>query len=386
MERLRADELLEKYKNNTQTEQEGLEFDSWCSKYDESTESFVKEDIFEEIKHDVKERLPVFNSSTQKKTDKKDEFTTLVLRRNRMPLATKILLVAASIAIIGTIYTLITVKEVPISKRYANDIKPGSNKATLTFQNGKTIELSAAKSGIVIDASKLAYNDGTLINNEQAQAFTVSTPLGGTYQVKLPDGSNVWLNAGSSLTYDPYLKGKEQYRNVKLSGEAYFEVAKDKKHPFIVTTDKQKIEVLGTHFNVSAYIDDLSNKTSLLEGSVKVAPLTTTGTETKGLILKPGQQSEINTKGISVQEVDATEAIAWKNGDFSFTGENLENIMQKISRWYDVEVTYSDKQLLNKPFSGVISKYEKVSQVLCLLEATGEVKFKINGKKITVMP
>lgn len=306
-----------------------------------------------------------------------------VIRKINWPL--NILLTAAAIVILATVSTLLFKRIEPSPTRFATDINPGGNKAILTFQNGKSIELSAAKSGIVIDASKLAYNDGTLINNEQAQAFTVSTPLGGTYQVRLPDGSNVWLNAGSSLTYDPSLKGEAQYRNVKLSGEAYFEVAKDKKRPFVVTTDKQRIEVLGTHFNISAYIDDLSIKTTLLEGSVKVAPLTT-GSETKGIILKPGQQSEINSKGISVREVDPTEAIAWKNGDFSFNSESLQSIMQKVSRWYDVEVEYANKQLINKPFSGVISKYEKVSQVLCLLEATGEVKFKINGKKITVMP
>lgn len=296
-----------------------------------------------------------------------------------------ILLAAAAIAIVGTFTTLLLKKPEPIPMRFTTDINPGGNRATITLQNGKKIELSDGKSGIVIDASKLAYNDGTLINNEQAQTFTVSTPRGGTYQVQLPDGSKVWLNAASSLTYTSPLKGQEKYRNVKLSGEAYFEVMKDKNHPFVVTTDKQKIEVLGTHFNVSAYNDELSVKTTLLEGSVKVAPITTTGNTTKGITLQPNQQSEISANGISVHTVYADDVIDWKNGEFSFSSESLESIMKKVSRWYDVEVVYTDKQIGNKPFSGFISKYEKVSQVLCLLEATGEVKFKINGKKITVM-
>ncbi|SDK10792.1 FecR family protein [Pedobacter sp. ok626] len=363
--------FVKKYNSGIATSSEQDIVESWHLKdlEDKGKYTIVPEKDIDEANEAVWKNLPGNSAIT---------------RKINWPL--NILLTAAAIAILATVSTLLFKNADPVPARFATDINPGGNKAILTLKNGKTIELSAAKSGIVIDASKLAYNDGTLINNEQAQAFTVSTPLGGTYQVKLPDGSKVWLNAGSSLTYDPYLKGKEQYRNIKLSGEAYFEVAKDKKHPFVVTTDKQKIEVLGTHFNISAYIDDLSNKTSLLEGSVKVAPLTTTGSETKGLILKPGQQSEINSKGISVQEVDPTEVIAWKNGDFSFTSESLESIMQKVSRWYDVEVTYTNKKLGNKPFSGVISKYEKVSQVLCLLEATGEVKFKINGRKITVMP
>ncbi|TCC87854.1 FecR family protein [Pedobacter hiemivivus] len=303
-------------------------------------------------------------------------------RRINWPL--NILLTAAAIAIIGTATTLLFKKAAPAPIQFATDIYPGGNRATLTLQNGKTIQLSDTKSGIIIDASKLTYNDGTFINNEQAQAFTVSTPRGGTYQVQLPDGSSVWLNASSSITYNPALKGQEQYRSVKLSGEAYFEVAKDKNHPFVVTTDKQRVEVLGTHFNVSAYNDDLSVSTTLLEGSVKVAPLTTTGVS-KEIILKPNQQSEFDANGITVHAVYADDVIDWKNGSFSFASESLESIMKKISRWYDVEVVYTDKQVGDKPFSGAISKYEKVSQVLCLLEATGEVKFKINGRKITVM-
>jgi transmembrane sensor len=299
----------------------------------------------------------------------------------------QILLVAATVAVIGSVWTILFTKNASTSITYSNDVNPGGNRAVLTLQNGKKIQLSEAKEGIIIDASKLTYNDGTLINNGYSETFTISTPRGGTYQVYLPDGSKVWLNAASSLTYSmTSLRERDGRRQVRLTGEAYFEVAKDKKHPFTVTTDKQKIEVLGTHFNVSAYRDELAVKTTLLEGSVNVAPLTNSSNAAKGIILKPNQESDLNSSGIKVTNVDASQAIAWKNGEFSFANEKLEVIMQKIARWYDVEVIYADRKTANKPFSGTISKYKNVSEVLKLLEVTGEVHFEIEGRRIKTMP
>lgn len=312
----------------------------------------------------------------------------MILQRNlnfiTWPL--RLLLIAATVAIVGSIWTVLFTRPNYQQASYSNDVDPGGNKALLTLQNGKSIPLSDAQSGVVIDASKLSYNDGTLINNESAETFTVSTPIGGTYQVRLPDGSTVWLNAASSITYNAPGNNNQAYRNVSLKGEAYFEVSKDKDHPFIVSTQQQSVEVLGTHFNISAYSDDQSVKTSLLEGSVRVSPIAVRGSATKDILLKPNQQSVLNSNGIYVAKADMNEAIAWKNGEFAFANENLENIMQKVARWYDVEVIYTDKKLAVKPFSGTISKYKKVSQILCLLEATKEVSFKIEGRRITVMP
>ncbi|SDL16511.1 FecR family protein [Pedobacter sp. ok626] len=365
--------LIDNYQNGNCTQREAQQLENW---YNEKANNNPDREFPENFWQEKEEGLQQILGFEPGKEGKGSVIN--------WPL--NILLIAATLAIVGTFSTMFfkRIGVVPITQQM-NDVDPGGNKATLTLQNGKRIQLSDAKTGIVVDASKLTYNDGTLINNEQAQSFTISTPRGGTYQVRLPDGSTAWLNAASSLTYNPSLKGEEQYRNVKLSGEAYFEVAKDKKHPFVVTTDKQRIEVLGTHFNVSAYNDELSVKTTLLEGSVKVAPFTTTGSDTKEVILKPNQESEITSSGISVHKVYADDAIDWKNGEFSFTRERLGSIMRKIARWYDVDIIYTDKQIVNRTFSGFVSKYKKASQVLCLLEQTGDVKFKIEGRRITVM-
>ncbi|MCX2449945.1 DUF4974 domain-containing protein [Pedobacter sp. PLR] len=305
------------------------------------------------------------------------------IRRRNWPL--NLLLIAASIVVVCGLFTVLFTKETN-SINYAGDVKPGGNKAVLTLESGKEIELSEAKTGIVVDASKLTYNDGTVINNEQSKTFTISTPRAGTYQVRLPDGSVAWLNAASSLTYSPPLKGEGGSRRVKLIGEAYFEVAKDKEHPFVVSTAKQMVTVLGTHFNINSYTDEQAVKTTLLEGSVRVAILSASGSPVSGetKILKPGMLALNSGNAIEVKQVDPGLAIAWKNGEFAFKNESLENIMKNVSRWYDVEVVYEDPQAKAKLFGGSISRFEKVSKVLCMLELTGDVKFKIAGKKIIV--
>lgn len=298
-----------------------------------------------------------------------------------------ILLVAASIAFIGGTYTYLQKKDPVASQSYSTDVSPGGNRALLTLENGKKIQLSDSKTGIVVDASKLTYNDGTLIDNEKSQSFTVSTPRGGTYQVRLPDGSIAWLNAASSLTYSSPLKSDGGIRRVKLIGEAYFEVAKDKEHPFVVSTDKQNVTVLGTHFNINSYKDERAVRTTLLEGSVRVDLISYQGAPLpeKTKILKPGMQAVNSGAIIEVNEVDPDLAISWKNGEFAFRNEQLGDIMKNVARWYDVEVVYEDPDAQYKQYGGSISKYENISKVLGMLELTGNVKFKIEGKKIIVI-
>lgn len=311
------------------------------------------------------------------------EIPAVQTRRINWPLGT--LLIAASIALIFGMWTVFSVKEAT-SGNYITDINPGGNKALLTLESGKKIQLSDTKTGVVIDASKLTYNDGTLINNEASKTFTVSTPRGGTYQVRLPDGSMVWLNAASSLTYRTALKEDGGIRHVRLTGEAYFEVAKDKEHPFVVSTDKQQVTVLGTHFNINSYTDEASVKTTLFEGSVRVAPLSSSGNPMleSAKTLKPGMQAINSGNVIEIAAADADLAMSWKIGEFAFKNESLEEIMKKVSRWYDVEVVYEDPKVKRKIFGGSISKFEKVSKVLGMLELTGDVKFKIDDKKILV--
>lgn len=263
-----------------------------------------------------------------------------------------------------------------------NDIAPGKNGATITLANGQVIQLSDAKNGVVIGANKLAYDDNTLVSSvsgellKNAEELTASTTKGQTYQFTLPDGSHVWLNADSKISFSSQFIGKT--RKILLEGEAYFEVAKDKNKPFIVAVNNQQIKVLGTHFNVSGYKDQVWTVTTLLEGSVQV------DTKLDSKTLKPGQQSVGDVRGLSVKEVDPTEAIDWKNGLFVFANEPLESIMQKISRWYNVDVSYANADLGKETFSGTISRFSNISKVLERLERTGVVKFGLKGKEIIV--
>jgi transmembrane sensor len=266
-----------------------------------------------------------------------------------------------------------------------HDIAPGKNIATLTLANGKTITLSDAKKGVVINEGKLSYNDGSTVGQDlstlRSTEVMASTPRGGQYQLILSDGTKIWLNAASSIKFPASFAGANQ-RKVVLKGEAYFEVVKDKGHPFIVESLGQIVEVLGTHFNVSANSDDQVIKTTLIEGSVKVVQSKTNNTT----VLKPNQQSVI-TEGvdkIKVNTVDPESALAWKNGYFMFDDEDLESIMRKIAKWYDVKIIYEQKPV-GLSFIGTVSRSRNVSEVLHALERTGKIKFRIEDKKITVL-
>lgn len=264
--------------------------------------------------------------------------------------------------------------------RAIQDVEPGKNTARLTLANGKTIELSDKKTGIVI-GSTLTYDDHTAVSSKEElelehTVLTASTPRGGTYQFTLPDGTSVWLNADSKISF-PY-RFSRKIREINLDGEAYFEVAKDKSRPFIVKTAGQEIAVFGTHFNVKSYQDEPEVKTTLIEGSVKVTP-----TGHLGRMLVPGQQAVVTTDGIKVVEADVNMAIAWKNGDFFFYGQDMEEVMRTIARWYDVEVIYkvSPDQIR---LDGEVSRSKKLSTILKVLEGTGQNRFSITDKKIIV--
>jgi transmembrane sensor len=266
-------------------------------------------------------------------------------------------------------------------------IKPGSNKATLTLSNGTVINLSDASAGLVSRQGNIRVGkaaDGLLVyqgdaTRKQPVIFnTITTPRGGQYQIVLPDGTKVWLNAASSLKFPSVFSAAE--RRVELQGEAYFEVAKNKHQPFKVAVKQMGIEVLGTHFNVNAYVDEPSIKTTLLEGSVKLS----SGNSHK--LLVPGQQASLGPKpGFQIKAVNVEEAVAWKNGYFIFDNENIQDIMRKVARWYDVEVVYQGK-IDEGSYGGTVSRFNSVTGVLKSLELTGTVHFKTEGRRITVMP
>ncbi|MHB1178276.1 MAG: FecR family protein [Daejeonella sp.] len=282
-----------------------------------------------------------------------------------------------------------------------HEITPGGNKAILTLGDGSRIILDDSANGEVANQAGVTITkttDGQLVytianvkpatQNVQLTYNTIETPKGGQYQINLPDGSKVWLNAASSLRFPTAFTGKE--RQVELTGEAYFEVIGNRDMPFRVACNNQVIEVLGTHFNINSYTDEKVIKTTLLEGSVKVISTNNLSPEEiAGVTLQPGQQSQIATgdtnNTIKVVNADTNEAVAWKNGYFMFNYEGIQSVMRKISRWYDAEIEYKGN-IPNDRFGGSVSRFKNVSEVLDLLELTGQVHFKIKGRRITVMP
>ncbi|PTS99428.1 hypothetical protein DBR11_12390 [Pedobacter sp. HMWF019] len=274
---------------------------------------------------------------------------------------------------------------------YVNDIAPGKNKAVLKLADGSNIILDNAANGNLATRSGIRMTktkDGQLVFSANAASDqnivpsnghtnTITTPRGGQYQVELPDGTVVWLNAASSLQFPESFQDGQQ-RRVTLTGEAYFQVARDTKRPFIVHTDEQDVKVLGTHFNINSYKEENAVKTTLLEGSVEISFSKHT------LILKPGEQAIRRGENIQIHAVDTEDAIAWKNGKLKFSNENIHELMHRIARWYDVEVVY-EGNMTNKDFSGSVSRYENVSKILDVLESTNTVHFKVEGRRITVM-
>lgn len=271
---------------------------------------------------------------------------------------------------------------------YQNDIPPGKQGATLTLANGTQIKMSdvgngelARQAGVTIiklASGQLIYEmkQGTVVADRNV-INTLTTGNGETYTIRLPDGTLVFLNAGSSLSY-PASFGNSDRRKVSLVGEGYFEVAKDKQHPFIVHTNYQEVEVLGTHFNINSYAEEGETKTTLLEGLVKVSG--SAGTR----VLQPGQQAELSVKGISVKNVEVEDAVAWKNGYFMFNSERLESIMNRIARWYNVKLIYEDPELKKETFFGRVSRSEHIEKVLTALEGTDVLRFEIEGNLIKI--
>lgn len=265
-----------------------------------------------------------------------------------------------------------------------NDIAPGRNGATITLANGKVIELSDAKSGVVV-GQDLKYSDGVEIlkqvqDDEQGGKRTVmltaNTAKAQTYQFTLSDGTKVWLNSDSKISFPAQFSGDK--RKILLEGEGYFEVAKDKAHPFVVQTAKQEVEVLGTHFNINSYADEPVVATTLIEGSVRVSG------EGRQQMLKPGEQALNSGTAIKVAKADLETAVDWKNNEFYLEKMDFRVAMRKIARWYNVEVIYSGTVPQNLEAGGWIQRSRNLSDVLKAIEATGLAHFKIEGRRLYV--
>ncbi len=271
-------------------------------------------------------------------------------------------------------------------KPHKNDVAPGYNGAVLTLSDGSVIVLDSASEGNLAmqGNSKIMKKGGGVqyvsktTGNEMASGYnTIGTPRGRQFQLVLEDGTKVWLNAESSIHF-PIVFGKKE-RLVEITGEVYFEVAKNPDRPFTVSVKGMQVQVLGTHFNINSYNDEESIKTTLLEGAVKVFK------DGDIKLLSPGQQANLyNTGEMSLlKSVNTGEIIAWKNDQFSFDNTDVKNLARQLTRWYDVEMEMP--QNINPvTFTGTISKKSNLSDVLTMLELTGEVAFSIEGKKVKI--
>jgi len=369
-------DLLAKYNNGNATPEEQAIVESWQLEFPLGDRHFLSD---KEIKKDLLEiRANLLKISGKQKT--------FFIRYTAWVTAASIV-IAVSIGI----HFYNSSRSVPrsVAELAKNDIQPGTNMATLTLANGKQIILNKDAKGELAEQSGMSIikdEDGQVVykyddkGSEQTavspkEQNTLSTAKGQQYRIELPDGTKVWLNAASSLTYSPSFSGQSE-RSVRLSGEAYFQVAKDREHPFIVKTGKQEVRVLGTHFNINSYADEPGIKTTLLEGSVRI---------NRETVLKPGQQSLFSNDGsLEIQPADVSASIAWKNGKFIFRKASLETVMRQVSRWYDIDVVYESSPT-SDTFNGIIDRKANLSRILKILEKGG-VKFMIDGKKLIVSP
>lgn len=268
------------------------------------------------------------------------------------------------------------------------DISPGGTGAILTLADGSTVKLDSLENGEITSqgGSKVMIKNGYLTYQKNGASTPVvagtarnmiSTPRGKQFQLLLPDGTKVWLNAGSSLSYPVAFSNKE--RSVDMTGEAYFEVAPDPQLPFKVKIGLDAaIEVLGTHFNVNAYADEPQINTTLQEGSIRISAAS--GSK----ILQPGYQASMKNGEIQVKQVDVGEAMAWKNGLFIFADTDIETVMRQLSRWYDIDVVL-EGPVKYRQLTGEVYRSYTLQQALSVLQAT-DLHFSIHGRQLTVMP
>lgn len=290
---------------------------------------------------------------------------------------------AAAVLLIAAVWILFLQPQGNIGNRISasHDISAGGNHAFLTLANGNRIQLSGSKSALTVGADQFSYEDGTLLHDSSLNEISASvylkaqTPRGGTYKIVLSDGTSVTLNAESSLSFPKVFSGA--FRTVELRGEGYFEVAKNKSIPFIVKSNGLSVAVLGTQFNLNSYPSGSPVSATLVEGSVKVSA------QGSSVTLVPGQQATLD-QGLHVAIADIEAVTSWKEGYFRFNDEPIQEIMTKISRWYNVDVIYKGN-VSGDRFTGAISRFSNISEVLNMLERTKIVHFEIEGRRVTVL-
>lgn len=389
MDKIEFLKLLEKYNAGLANAEEIAFLDAYYDLFDQENDGLVHLDAMQKgnIKTQIAEGIKAQISAVEEQEIK----TVPLFVKYKWLTIAAVFVMVSSLSLLffnqeNTKQQVVAVKTKPVK----NTIVPGSNNAILTLSNGNQISLNdkengvlASQSGVIITKNK----DGQLQYQIKADApagiNTISTPRGGQYQLILVDGTKVWLNAASSITFPTQFNGSE--RKVEILGEAYFEVAKNANKPFKVKSKNQIIEVLGTHFNVNTYDDEVADKTTLLEGSVSISKVTNGKVQTTGSkILKPGQQASVsvNQSQIAVALADEDEAVAWKNGYFKFNKADIQSIMRQVSRWYNVDVEYKG-EMNQDLFVGKINRSEHVEEVLSILERS-KINVAIKGRTIII--
>ena len=367
-------------------------------KYNEGKASKTEEDVINRY-YELFDALP--NEVNEKDLDTKNEMHEKLMQniRQEYPLVkTKFTHwhIPASILIaISSVYAIwyFNLKQQTFPQETVKaslDIPPGGKRAQLILGGNKTITLDGKKNGLLAMQNKVQViktTDGSINfkavererKNQTSRQNQLITPPGGKYMLTLADGTRVWLNASSRLSFPSFFTGNQ--RLVELEGEAYFEVAQNKSQPFLVNAKGTNVEVLGTAFNMMAYLDEANTKTTLIEGAVRV------NYKNVSKQLKPGLQAITNSfEPIRVVTADMKDALSWKDGYFYFKDEPLISIMRKLQRWYNIEVIYHPKANKHQTFGGMISSNNYISNILSIMELTDNVHFKIEGRRVMVMP
>lgn len=368
-----AKDLLEKYKTGQCTSEELALLGKWFHQLNESESSHLTEEELLEARATLQGNMK-----------------ELIGHGNPRPLWPHLAAAAAVLMVLSFgAYFLLHKQEHPklTVQSVTPDIAPGSNKATITLANGQQIAISHTKNGLLAsqgttninikNGSEVVYNSKhSTKTTEEPEYNTMTTPRGGQHALILADGTKVWLDAASSITFPVAFTRNE--RLVKIIGQAYFEVAHDAGKPFKVTANGQTVEVLGTHFNINAYADEAVTKTTLFEGRIKISA------KRNQTILQPGQQAMFTQNQIKViKDADIEEAIAWHKGKFLFHSADMQTVLRQLSRWYDVDFEY-ETPLTDSHFSGGIYRNNalKISDILRF----EKINFRMEGKKITIIP
>ena len=375
--------LIVKYNSQEASPEEKKIVEEWFENIDGKVHSLDESELLE-LKQDL------FIATQHKIENKINPFTT---KKRRLKLYVPLGLVAVISCVIFASILFFKTKQnrpttVSVVKNNVQEIKPGGNNAVLKIADGTEISLDeiangeiAIQSGIKVVKSK----DGEIVYTSFGSPFkniqmnTITTPKGGEYHVILADGTQAWLNAGSSITFPTIFNGVD--RRVAIRGEVYFEVAKNKDKPFLVSTGLSQIKVLGTHFNVNTYDDEESEKTTLLEGSIEIKTLK--GTK----LLMPGDQTSISKSSskLKLTKVEDMETvIAWKNGYFQFVDADMQSLMRQISRWYNIDILYNG-QIPDKKYVGKIPRNLKVEKLIEMLSYSG-INCAVKQNKILVNP